>query len=139
MRSSGIRPHRRPHPGVSRSTMREAVWAAAVATATGLLACLLTRALIPILARREILDLPNERSSHRVPTPRGGGVAVIGSLLLAWIVLAGIGPVAAGVFGIALGAILLGAVSWFYDLRIPLRLARLLGSAVWLSIAPACL
>jgi UDP-N-acetylmuramyl pentapeptide phosphotransferase/UDP-N-acetylglucosamine-1-phosphate transferase len=119
--------------------MREAVWAAAVATATGLLACLLTRALIPILARREILDLPNERSSHRVPTPRGGGIAVIGSLLLAWIVLAGIGSVPAGVFGIALGAILLAAVSWIDDLRSLSPLARLLAQAAAGAIGLAVL
>lgn len=33
-------------------------------------------ALVPIL-RRRLLDLPNERSSHRLPTPRGGGLAVV--------------------------------------------------------------
>ena len=68
--------------------MGEAAWPAAVAVATGLLACLMTRLLIPILARREILDRPNERSSHRLPTPRGGGIAVIGAVLLGWIALA---------------------------------------------------
>jgi Fuc2NAc and GlcNAc transferase len=36
----------------------------------------LLRALIPIL-RRRLLDEPNERSSHRLPTPRGGGVAFV--------------------------------------------------------------
>lgn len=37
---------------------------------------LLLRALIPQL-RRSLLDLPNARSSHRQPTPRGGGVAFV--------------------------------------------------------------
>jgi len=36
----------------------------------------LLRALIPHLARR-LLDQPNARSSHRQPTPRGGGVAFV--------------------------------------------------------------
>ena len=36
----------------------------------------LLRALIPQLARR-LLDQPNARSSHRQPTPRGGGVAFV--------------------------------------------------------------
>ncbi|MCI0556512.1 MAG: glycosyl transferase, partial [Anaerolineae bacterium] len=27
--------------------------------------------------RRQILDHPNERSSHSMPTPRGGGLAII--------------------------------------------------------------
>ena len=29
-----------------------------------------------------LLDRPNERSSHTVPTPRGGGVAIVASFLL---------------------------------------------------------
>jgi Fuc2NAc and GlcNAc transferase len=36
----------------------------------------LLRALVPHLARR-LLDQPNARSSHRQPTPRGGGVAFV--------------------------------------------------------------
>ena len=40
------------------------------------------------LARR-LVDVPNERSSHQIPTPRGGGVAIVltflsGLLLRAW-------------------------------------------------------
>lgn len=35
---------------------------------------------------RKVLDLPNARSSHEVPTPRGGGVAIVVSfLLLSWV------------------------------------------------------
>ncbi len=37
--------------------------------------------------KKNIIDNPNERSSHSVPTPRGGGVAVVCSYLLALIVL----------------------------------------------------
>lgn len=40
----------------------------------GVSSWLLLAALIPQL-RRRLLDQPNERSSHREPTPRGGGVA----------------------------------------------------------------
>ncbi len=97
--------------------MGEAAWPAAVAVATGLLTCLTTRVLTPILAHRDILDRPNERSSHRVATPRGGGIAVIGSILLAWITLARAELVPSGVSVIALGAVLLAAVSWLDDLH----------------------
>lgn len=40
---------------------------------------------IPLLSRR-LIDQPNARSSHRLPTPRGGGVAfvMVGSITLAW-------------------------------------------------------
>jgi len=102
------------------------VWPAAVATATGLVAWLVTRLLIPILARREILDRPNERSSHRVATPRGGGIAVTGSVLLAWIVLVLTGSALSRVLGIVLGAAFLAVVSWIDDLRGLSPLVRLL-------------
>ncbi|MBU0376321.1 glycosyl transferase, partial [Acinetobacter baumannii] len=32
--------------------------------------------------KKNIIDSPNERSSHTMPTPRGGGVAVVISYLL---------------------------------------------------------
>lgn len=37
--------------------------------------------------KKNIIDNPNERSSHSIPTPRGGGVAVVCSYLLALAVL----------------------------------------------------
>jgi UDP-N-acetylmuramyl pentapeptide phosphotransferase/UDP-N-acetylglucosamine-1-phosphate transferase len=114
--------------------MGEAAWLTAVALATGLLTCLTTRLLIPILAHREILDRPNERSSHQVPTPRGGGIAVIGSTLLAWAVFARTESVPSGVFGIVLGAVLLAAVSWFDDLRGLSPIVRLLAQAAAVAV-----
>ena len=30
-----------------------------------------------MLFKKSIFDIPNERSSHTIPTPRGGGVAII--------------------------------------------------------------
>ena len=114
--------------------MGEAAWLTAVALATGLLSCITTRLLIPILAHREILDCPNERSSHQVPTPRGGGIAVIGSTLLAWAVFARTESIPSGVFGIVLGAVLLAAVSWFDDLRGLSPVVRLLAQAAAVAI-----
>jgi Fuc2NAc and GlcNAc transferase len=32
---------------------------------------------------RSLMDIPNERSSHSISTPRGGGVAIVGAFLLA--------------------------------------------------------
>jgi len=107
---------------------------AAVALATGLLSCFATRALVPILRRRDILDHPNERSAHREPTPRGGGIAVIGSLLLAWFVLAGAGLALPGVVGVSLGAGILAVVSWVDDLRGLSPFLRLLAQIVVVAI-----
>jgi UDP-N-acetylmuramyl pentapeptide phosphotransferase/UDP-N-acetylglucosamine-1-phosphate transferase len=73
--------------------------------------------LIPILRRRGILDRPNERSSHGVATPRGGGIAVTGSVLLIWAALGIGGHVSPVVIGIVLGTLLLAIVSWIDDLR----------------------
>ncbi len=43
---------------------------------------------------RSVLDIPNSRSSHTVPTPRGGGGAVVVAFLLGMIVLWNAGIVA---------------------------------------------
>lgn len=32
--------------------------------------------------RHGVLDVPNDRSSHATPTPRGGGVAIVAAFLL---------------------------------------------------------
>ncbi|WP_040262155.1 MraY family glycosyltransferase [Pseudomonas massiliensis] len=32
--------------------------------------------------RKQLMDVPNSRSSHTVPTPRGGGVGIVGALVL---------------------------------------------------------
>src|SRR5215469_16826013 len=111
-----MRPRAKP-PETSRQGMGNGVLSAAVALATGVLSCATARALIPILRRRNVLDHPNERSSHRVPTPRGGGIAMVGSLLLARILLARAGLAVPGLIGIAIGAGLLAGISWIDDLR----------------------
>lgn len=45
-------------------------------------AMLLTWAVLIYLRRKAILDMPNHRSSHAVPTPRGGGLAVTPLLIV---------------------------------------------------------
>src|SRR5207244_1513214 len=89
----------------------------AVAIVTGILCWVATGALIPILRQRDVLDHPNARSSHRVPTPRGGGIAVTGTVLMAWLLLYLTGSVGTGIISISIGAGILAAVSWIDDLR----------------------
>lgn len=104
---------------------------AATAAATG--------AVRTVLLRKAVLDRPNHRSSHTVPTPRGGGLAVVGVLLLAWGVCTALGQAAvpqatAWAMAAALG---LMAISWLDDLKdLPARL-RLLAmiAAVALGLA----
>jgi UDP-N-acetylmuramyl pentapeptide phosphotransferase/UDP-N-acetylglucosamine-1-phosphate transferase len=117
--------------------MGDAVLPAAVAVATGLVTCLATGALVSILRRWKVLDHPNERSSHHVPTPRGGGVSVIGSVLISWIVLAYAGFAPPSVMRISLGAALLAVVSGIDDLRGLSPMPRLLvqGAAVAIGLS----
>jgi UDP-N-acetylmuramyl pentapeptide phosphotransferase/UDP-N-acetylglucosamine-1-phosphate transferase len=95
----------------------DAASAAAIVVVAALLSAGATRALIPFFRRRGILDRPNARSSHAVATPRGGGIAVTGSVLLIWAALGISGRVSPIVIGIVLGTLMLAIVSWIDDLR----------------------
>lgn len=83
-------------------------------------AFLLTYAGVEILrrwtVRRRILDIPNERSSHKTPTPRGGGLVIVTVAMLFYAVQSFLTD---GYFsyGYAAGAVLIAAVSWFDDLK----------------------
>src|SRR5580692_10922702 len=79
--------------------------------------CLGTWALIGLLRRRAMLDRPNERSSHVVPTPRGGGIAVIAVSIGAWVVLAAAGILPPSMIVVALAGAGLAVISWLDDLR----------------------
>jgi len=69
--------------------------------------------------RRNILDIPNKRSSHTLPTPRGGGIAIAFFVLfgfaIAWLINPSwpVWALSAYLFGAALIAV----VSWLDDLR----------------------
>lgn len=69
--------------------------------------------------RKRILDIPNARSSHTSPTPRGGGLAIFivtcGGLLLSQVLYA-TWP-AWSLAGFLIGATIIAAVSWIDDLR----------------------
>lgn len=82
------------------------------------LTMLATRRVLAWLHRRQILDRPNERSSHTRPTPRGGGLAVTPAVLAAWAVAAGQGtaPLPWTATAIAAGLALMLA-SWLDDRR----------------------
>lgn len=56
------------------------------------LSLVLTGALRRYALARNLMDIPNARSSHSAPTPRGGGVAIVASFLLAvpWLAVAGL-------------------------------------------------
>lgn len=53
-----------------------------------LLSLILTEVLRRYALARKIIDIPNARSSHSVPTPRGGGLAIVVVFLLSLLFLA---------------------------------------------------
>lgn len=69
---------------------------------------------------RDVLDIPNARSSHRLPTPRGGGVAIVISSALAFAVLGALGGLSREVCWALLGSGLLVAAVGFADDHRPL-------------------
>ena len=70
-------------------------------------------------ARRSgLLDIPNPRSSHSVPTPRGGGIALVSAVLaVAAYEVVRIDRRSWSVFLVLLGAIALAFVGWKDDRR----------------------
>ncbi|PRA58944.1 MULTISPECIES: glycosyltransferase family 4 protein [Pseudomonas] len=59
--------------------------------AVAVLSLVLTGVLRRYALSRSIIDIPNARSSHSVPTPRGGGVAIVVAFLIALPILGAIG------------------------------------------------
>ena len=97
--------------------------------------------------RRQILDIPNERSSHTRPVPRGGGLAIVFFSLVGLVTTWLIHPAwSLGALSAYLsGAALISVVSWLDDLRpLPNRirfaahsvgaLLAILGFGYWRSI-----
>jgi UDP-N-acetylmuramyl pentapeptide phosphotransferase/UDP-N-acetylglucosamine-1-phosphate transferase len=93
-----------------------------VAGAAGV-AFLVALALVPLLVRfaigRDLLDVPNARSSHEIPTPRLGGLAVIAGVWAA-------APLAGGSFLFITTATLAGVIGLlddFVDLKFWMKAA----------------
>src|SRR4051794_17530344 len=67
---------------------------------------------------RQLLDVPNPRSSHSTPTPRGGGVAIIVTTSIAFVIAAWSGALEwRFVWGLVGGGALVGAIGFLDDLR----------------------
>jgi UDP-GlcNAc:undecaprenyl-phosphate GlcNAc-1-phosphate transferase len=76
---------------------------------------------VRLMIARPILDQPNARSSHSVPTPRGGGVGVVLAFtagMLALYLVADFARIAERQFiGVILAALAIAAVSLWDDIR----------------------
>lgn len=108
---------------------------AALLAGVWVLAVLVTGLVRRYALRNEVLDLPNERSSHTVPTPRGGGLGIVtaalvgfcGAWALGWIPLRLL-------LALCGGGGLLAAIGWIDDHRpvsVRLRLVFQFMAAFW--------
>jgi Fuc2NAc and GlcNAc transferase len=79
--------------------------------------------------RRRLLDIPNDRSSHADPTPRGGGAVIVVLVLAAYAVISFFDP-AFFSWGFLAGAALVAIVSWLDDLYSIPASRRLLAQAL---------
>jgi UDP-N-acetylmuramyl pentapeptide phosphotransferase/UDP-N-acetylglucosamine-1-phosphate transferase len=70
-----------------------------------------------LLLKADLLDRPNQRSSHRVPTPRGAGLLVLPAVVLAWFVVDRLCPLPGRFWAIGVAALALVAISLFDDRR----------------------
>lgn len=91
---------------------------------------LLTGLAVPLLRRARFLDVPNQRSSHAVVTPRGGGAAVMAAVVLG--VVVGAETQAWPLVGVALVLALVGLADDARSLPARIRLGAqlLLGTAL---------
>jgi len=100
----------------------------------------LTRILIPVLQNRSLIDIPNERSSHVEPTPRGGGWAIVIPVLGVMIYNTATGVWTPVGWAVIFGVMLLALVSWVDDVRtlgVKIRLlAQLISVALVLLSSP---
>ena len=118
-------------------------WAMALAGAAATGSAALIRLLRPLLLRYA-LARPNARSAHVVPTPQGGGIAVVGAALLAAssggaaLSIAGEGALRLGL--VAAAAVLIGLVGAIDDIRplppLPRLGLQLIGVGIMVSALP---
>jgi UDP-GlcNAc:undecaprenyl-phosphate/decaprenyl-phosphate GlcNAc-1-phosphate transferase len=69
---------------------------------------------IMLLRRLAVLDVPGQRSSHSVPTPRGGGAPIAAGLVAAALLAPGSGP---GRLALGAGVLFFGLLGLADDLR----------------------
>ncbi len=100
------------------STAMPGIRLVAVVVAALLLSALATAAALVYARRRGLLDQPGRRRSHRLPTPRGGGVGIVVAAVLvglpAWHWL-GDGPGTGTLFILGVAVALVALVGWRDD------------------------
>jgi len=97
----------------------------------GLSSALMTAGAVAYARRRSMFDLPGRRRSHAVPTPRGGGIGIVATVLAA--ILLCWTPRVEG-FALAGAIALVGAAGWIDDRRGLAARWRLLAHVVAVAV-----
>lgn len=94
----------------------------------------LTRLVLGWLRAKAVMDIPNERSSHTIPTPRGGGLAVTPVVIAGWALAGSLSPapVPVALWAVLAASFALSVVSWLDD---RLNLSRRLRFALHIAAA----
>lgn len=77
----------------------------------------MTKFVLNYAIKKQILDIPNQRSSHQIPTPRGGGIAIALAFYLGLFLLNYIGHIDYKTFLVLLLGIPLAILGWIDDLK----------------------
>jgi len=110
-----------------------------VSAAVGLLGSLAAPLFIkPFLAKREVLDVPNERSSHASPVLRGGGLAVVFGALIGYLTYI-LGMEAAGIDFVVIATVLAASlIGWIEDDKgLPAQIRAILQLVIGVAAAGA--
>src|SRR5438105_7006749 len=104
----------------------------------------LTLAMRNFALSRGLLDVPNERSSHKVPTPRGGGAAITLTAMTGFAILAALHRLDLAVFAALGGGLVVAAVGFVDDRhalpavgRLSAHVTAALWALAWLGGLPA--
>ncbi|HAU29382.1 MAG TPA: hypothetical protein DCW68_04630 [Rhodospirillaceae bacterium] len=90
------------------------------------LSCGLGRMILPLLRKWHVIDHPNARSSHVLPTPRGGGLAITKTMVLGGIMLLFMFHLGWTAWLPIAGSVGVGIVSWMDDRKgLPVRVRLL--------------
>ena len=91
-----------------------------------------TYGLKKLFLRYQVVDLPGERRSHTTPTPRGGGMAIVVTFLLVFLLVGMFLPFERNIFwGLLLGGAAISALGFVDDLYTLSRTPRILA---WIGI-----
>ncbi|MBX2959226.1 MAG: glycosyltransferase family 4 protein [Flavobacteriales bacterium] len=82
--------------------------------------------LVKVITKKKLLDIPNERSSHVTPTPRGGGLAIAISWFAGIIYLKITGNIDENLFYALISGVLISSISFLDDIYTLKSLPRII-------------